>query len=67
VYDYKVGKKAPVSGFMKEGFERTWQEQEAEKRRAEARIVEVEQMVRRLEEESWAKEGAVEDMGGAKQ
>lgn len=49
---------------MKEGFEKTWREQEEEKKKAEKRIEEVEKLVRKLELESWAKEGAVEDMGG---
>jgi len=64
VYDYKSGKKTAIGGFMKEGFEKTWREQEEEKRKAKKRIEEVEGLVRKLELESWAKEGAVEDMGG---
>lgn len=66
VYDYKAAKKTPISGFMKEGFERTWREQEEEKRRAKEKIREVEELVRRLEKESWDREGAVEDIGGKK-
>lgn len=65
VYDYAAGKKASISGFIKEGFERVWIEQEEEKRKAEKRIEEIESMVRELEMDSWDQEGAVEDMGAA--
>lgn len=64
IYDYAAGKKAPISGFIKEGFQKAWQEQEEEKARVEKRIAEVEEMVRKLEMDSWDRPGAVEDMGG---
>ena len=38
---------------------------EEEKRKAEKRIEEIESMVRKLEMDSWDREGAVEDMGTA--
>lgn len=63
IYDYRAGKKAPMSGFVREGFEKIWGEQEVEKRKAVARIEEIEGMLRKLERESWDNEGAVEDMG----
>lgn len=65
VYDYRVGKKLPIGGFMKDAFQRTWFEQEEERSRVEGRIWEVERAVGELENDTWNKEGAVEDMGGA--
>jgi hypothetical protein len=65
VYDYRAGKKTEIRGFMREQFERTWEEQEKERRRVEGRIKEVEQAVERLEGETWNRQGAKEDMGSA--
>ena len=65
IYDYKAGKKATISGYIKQGFEKVWEEQEAERRRANKRISEVEEMVKRLEKDSWDRPDAVEDMGSA--
>jgi acyl-CoA thioesterase FadM len=65
VYDYRVGKKAEIMGFMMDEFEKTWREQEEMKAKAERRIGELEAVVRGLEKETWDKEGAVEDMGAA--
>lgn len=64
MYDYTAGKKAPISGFIKDGFERVWKEQEIAKERAEKRIAEVEELVKQLEKDSWDRPDAVEDMGG---
>jgi hypothetical protein len=64
VYDYKQGVKVPVRPWMMEGFKRVWGEQEGERERVIGRIQEIEEVVGRLEKESWDKEGAVEDMGG---
>lgn len=65
VYNYSAGKKAPISGFIKDGFEKVWQGQEIAKERAEKRIAEVEDLVSLLEKDSWDRPDAVEDMGTA--
>lgn len=64
VYDYRAGKKVQLRGFMMDAFKETWKEQEAERKRVERRIGEVESMVKGIENESWRKEGAVEEIGG---
>jgi tRNA A-37 threonylcarbamoyl transferase component Bud32 len=64
VYDYKLGAKVAVRPFMMDAFRRTWEEQESGKKRVIKRIQEIEEAVRKLEKESWDREGAVEDMGG---
>jgi acyl-CoA thioesterase FadM len=49
VYDYRIGKKAEIMGFMMDEFEKTWREQEEMKAKAERRIGELEAVVRGLE------------------
>ena len=66
IYDYRAGKKAPMKEIMKDGFEKIWEEQETERRKAEQRIEEVEGLVRDLEKGSWDREDAVEDLGAGK-
>lgn len=66
VYDYKAGKKVGIRPFMMDAFKETWEEQEAEKKRVERRIEELEGVLRGIEKETWDREGAVEDMGGKK-
>jgi hypothetical protein len=66
VYDYKKGQKADIRPFMMDMFRKTWEEQEAERGRVEKMIKEVEEGVRRLEQGSWDREGAVEDLGSLK-
>jgi len=65
VYDYRVGRKVPIRGFMMRAFERSWRKQEEEKGRVERRVAEVEGLVREIERGTWDREGAVEDLGGA--
>lgn len=64
-YDYKMGKKINCTPWMIDGFRQVWREQENEKRRVVERIQEIEKAITRLEKESWDREGAVEDIGGA--
>lgn len=63
VYDYREGRKKGMEGWMVDAFRGTWEEQEAERERVSRRVEEVEDVVRRLEKESWDRDGAVEDMG----
>jgi tRNA A-37 threonylcarbamoyl transferase component Bud32 len=63
VYDYKKGEKVPIRPFMMEAFQKTFQEQEREQKRVRRRIVDVEKAVRRVEQQTWDKPGAIEDMG----
>ena len=63
VYDYKKGQKTPIPPFMMDAFQQTWEAQEAEKERAEGKMKDVLWAVRRAEQQTWDKEGAVEDMG----
>jgi hypothetical protein len=63
VYDYVAGKKVAIRPFMMRAFERTWKEQEEERKRVEKRILEIESAVGELERETWNREGAVEDFG----
>jgi len=65
VYDYKKGQKVPIRPFMMEAFQKTFQEQEREKKRVARRIMDVEKAVRRIETRTWDKPDAVEDMGSA--
>ncbi|KAH7395830.1 thioesterase-like superfamily-domain-containing protein [Cadophora sp. MPI-SDFR-AT-0126] len=64
VYDYLKKRKATIRPFMLKAFEQTWAEQEAEKIRVEKRIREIENAVRNIEQATWDRKDAVEDMGG---
>lgn len=64
LYDYRRGQKLPLRPFMLEQFREAWEAQEAAKTKSSARVRELLEGVRRLEKESWDREGAVEDMGG---
>ena len=66
VYDYKAGRKVEIRPFMMRAFEETWREQEEERKRVEESVKEVETAVDELERGSWKREGAVEDLGGAR-
>lgn len=66
VYDYKKGQKTPLPPFMMDAFRKTWEAQEAEKERVGERMKEVLLAVRSMEQRTWDREGAVEDMGGTK-
>lgn len=65
VYDYRKGKKMALPPFVMDAFTRTWEEQEGVKRAALERIKGIEDEVRKLEMESWDREGAVEQVGVA--
>ncbi|KAI6903713.1 hypothetical protein KC318_g12181 [Hortaea werneckii] len=63
VYDYTVGKKTALRPFMLDVFKDTWQLQEEAKRKNSARVYGLLDRVRQLEQESWDRKDAVEDMG----
>ena len=69
MYDYRTGKKASLgqAPFMLDAFRDTFrlQEDAVQTRRKQAKLIE--DRVRTLETASWDREGAVEDLGGAKQ
>lgn len=64
-YDYGAGRKAPLRPFMLDQLRETFRLQEEAKSTWAARARELEGRVRRLEEESWDREGAREDVGSA--
>ncbi|PGH27336.1 hypothetical protein AJ80_01048 [Polytolypa hystricis UAMH7299] len=64
-YDYRIGRKAGLPGFMLDQFRHTWELQERSKRHWSLRAQEIEDRVRELEMASWDREDAVEDMGSA--
>ncbi|KAI7460816.1 hypothetical protein KC351_g17092 [Hortaea werneckii] len=66
VYDYTVGKKTALRPFMLDVFKDTWQLQEEAKRKNSARVYGLLDRVRQLEQDSWDRKDAVEDMGGGK-
>jgi len=63
VYDYQKGRKAAIPPWMLDAFERTWEEQKTEEYKVGERVSEVDRLIKTLEDETWAKDGAVEDMG----
>ncbi|KAL8962792.1 MAG: hypothetical protein Q9193_000858 [Seirophora villosa] len=63
VYDYRRGRKTPLMSFMLAQFKKTWEAQEAARKKNEAKVEKLLARVRRLEIDSWDREGAVEDMG----
>ncbi|CAN8096023.1 unnamed protein product [Discula destructiva] len=65
VYDYLAAQKTTLPAFMQETMEELVRMQEAAKARARARIWELLRVVEGLERETWDREGAVEDFGGA--
>ena len=65
VYDYRVGRKATLPPFMLEVLRKTWRLQEEAKRENMGRVYGLLERVRKIEVESWDREGAVEDMGSA--
>lgn len=66
VFDYRIGKKATLPPFMIEVLRETWRLQEAAKQNNTQRVYGLLERVRKLETESWDREGAVEDMGSAR-
>lgn len=64
-YDYRQGKKTPFRPFMLDVLRETWKLQEEAKRVNSQRVLGILDRVRKLEKESWDREGAVENMGSA--
>src|SRR5690349_1675950 len=62
IYDYKKAGKTSMPGFMLDMFEQTWELQEQETLRARRRISALHGAVQRLENETWNRPDAVEDM-----
>ncbi|KAH3961957.1 hypothetical protein HBI56_202780 [Parastagonospora nodorum] len=65
VYDYTKAKKSALPPFMVDKFRETFALQEQAKEKNGKRVQDLLDRVRRLEQESWDREGAVEDMGSA--
>ena len=65
VYDYQAAKKAPLKPFMVSTFQETWRLQQEAKKRNSDRVKALLDEVRALEQESWDRADAVEDLGVA--
>ncbi|EEP75766.1 conserved hypothetical protein [Uncinocarpus reesii 1704] len=66
LYDYRVGRKvSELPQFMIDQFRHTWSLQQEAKRANRLKIQDIETRLRALEQASWDREGAVEDMGFA--
>ena len=65
VYDYRRGVKSPLRAFMLDKFRETFDLQEQSKIRNERRVRDLLQRTQRLEQQSWNRPDAVEDMGNA--
>jgi hypothetical protein len=65
VYDYQKAKKSALPPFMVEKFQQTFEMQEQAKEKYGQKVRALLERVVRLEKESWDREGAVEDFGGA--
>lgn len=65
VYDYKIGRKSPLKPFMVDQFRETFALQEQAKEKYGIRVTELIKRVRELEEGSWDRPDAKEDMGSA--
>jgi hypothetical protein len=63
VYDYKIARKSPLEPFMVDKFRETFELQERAKAKYGNRVTELIKRVRGLEEESWDRPDAKEDMG----
>ncbi|KAK5172912.1 uncharacterized protein LTR77_003034 [Saxophila tyrrhenica] len=66
-YDYRAGKKTSLKPFMVDVLSETWRLQEAVKQANSERVQGLLERVRKLEVESWDREGAMEDTGSAGQ
>ncbi|RHZ68492.1 thioesterase family protein [Aspergillus thermomutatus] len=66
VYDYKQNKKTTLPPFVEAQFQTMWELQERARKHWQQQILDIETQVRKLEVESWDREGAVEDMGSAR-
>lgn len=65
MYDYRVGKKTTLKPFMVDVLRETWRLQEQAKQVNSERVRALLDRVRKLEIESWDREGAKENMGNA--
>ncbi|KAF2758125.1 hypothetical protein EJ05DRAFT_500644 [Pseudovirgaria hyperparasitica] len=65
MYDYRVGKKCSLPLFMLAKFKETFQLQEAARAKYTARAQEITRLVEQLENESWNRPDAAEDLGSA--
>lgn len=65
VYNYKEGKKSALPDYMLAQFKRQFEEQEIAKERSGRRLSEILGQVAALEKETWDREDAKEDLGGA--
>lgn len=66
LYDYSQRKKTTFKPFMLEVLRETWKLQEEAKRVNGERVRGLSDRIRRLEQESWDREDAVEDMGSSR-
>ena len=65
VYNYKAGKKSTLPDYMLTQFKRQFEEQEVAKEQNAQRVREILGQVRALEQETWDREDAKEDLGSA--
>jgi hypothetical protein len=65
LYDYQRSKRITPHPFMLDFLRRTWETQEQTKQRNSARVLGLLERLRKLEQDSWDREGAVEDFGSA--
>jgi acyl-CoA thioesterase FadM len=65
VYDYRIQKKAPLPDFMVETFMQEWQDQQKAMKDAANHRGSIESKLRDLEQQTWDRSDAVEDMGSA--
>ncbi|MCJ1391181.1 hypothetical protein MMC18_004043 [Xylographa bjoerkii] len=63
IFDYRAQKSARLPEHMQTMLRVRWEEQEQTKTMWENRAKQLEEMVGRLEKESWDRQGAVEDVG----
>jgi len=65
VYNYKEGKKSTLPDYMLTQFKRQYEEQEVAKEQSAKRLRQILGQVRALEQETWDREDAKEDLGSA--
>jgi acyl-CoA thioesterase FadM len=65
IYDYRIGKKAPIPTFMVEVLKRLWEEQEKSIEISMNAMSGLSGRIRSVEKETWDRADAVEDMGSA--
>lgn len=65
VYDYKAGRKSPLKPFMVDKFRETFDLQQQARQKHGNRVAELLRRVRELEQDSWDRPDAEEDLGSA--